>query len=149
MNAFETPRLTRINHHGKFPMRNSTCPDNRARLLCCESVNGLNTHNPLPSTQIDTPLELKNISHEKFQILFYFTLQIILPMKSPHPMLKLDELDLDTMIYKPWDFHDHWDSPANFLLGGQSLLQQAQEGHPRALFFIWEKWMKTVSRDTQ
>ena len=70
-------------------------------------------------------------------------------MKSLHPMLKLDKLDLDTTVYKLWDFHDRWDSPANFPLGGQSLLWQAQEGHLRALFFIWEKWMKTVSRDTQ
>ena len=29
------------------------------------------------------------------------------------------------------------------------LLRQAQEGHLRALFFVWEKWMKMVSRDTQ
>ena len=64
-------------------------------------------------------------------------------------MLDHDELDLDTTIYEPWDFHDRWDSPANFPLGGQSLLQQAREGHLRALFFIWKKWMKTVSRDTQ
>ena len=64
-------------------------------------------------------------------------------------MLKLNKLNLDTTVYKPWDFHDCWDSPANFPLGGQSLVQQAQEGHLRASFFIWEKWMKTVSSDTQ
>ena len=29
------------------------------------------------------------------------------------------------------------------------LLRQVWEGHPRALFFIWEKWMKMVSRGTQ
>ena len=129
-------------------MRNSTCPDDRARLLCCKNMNGLNTHNPLPSTRIDTPPELKNISCEKFQILFYFTLQIILPTKSPHPMLELDELDLDITIYEPWDFHDHWNSQ-NFPLGGQMLLRQAWEGHLSASFFVWEKWMKMVSRDTQ
>ena len=60
-------------------------------------------------------------------------------------MLQLDKLDLDTTIYEPWDYHDCWDSPANFPLGGWSLLWQAQEGHLRASFFIWEKWMKTVS----
>ena len=63
-------------------------------------------------------------------------------------MLELDELDLDTTVYEPWDFHNRWNSQ-NFLLGGQMLLRQAREGHLRALFFIWEKWMKTVSRDTQ
>ena len=64
-------------------------------------------------------------------------------------MLELDELDLDTADYELWDFHNHWDSPVNFPLGGQSLLWQAREGHLRASFFIWEQWMKTVSRDTQ
>ena len=70
-------------------------------------------------------------------------------MKSPHPMLELDELDLDTTVYKPWDFHNHWDSLVNFPPGGQSMHRQAREGHLRASFFVWEKWMKTVSRDTQ
>ena len=59
------------------------------------------------------------------------------------------DLDLDTTIYEPWDFHDPWDSPVNFPLGGQMLLRQVQEGHLRASFFIWEKWMKMVNRDTQ
>ena len=66
-----------------------------------------------------------------------------------HPMLDHDNLNLDTTIHDPWDFHDHWDSPVNFLLRGQMLLRQAQEGHLRASFLVWEKWMKTVSRDTQ
>ena len=100
-------------------MRNSTCPDDRARPLCCENVNGLETHTSLPSTQIDTPEILINFRE------FYFTLQLILPTKSPHPMLKLDELNLDTTVYEPWDFHDRWDSPVNFPLGGKSLLWQA------------------------
>ena len=56
---------------------------------------------------------------------------------------------IQTSTYELWDFHDPWDSLANFPLGEQSLLQQAREGHLRASFFIWEKWMKTVSRDTQ
>ena len=64
-------------------------------------------------------------------------------------MLDHDELDLDTTIYKPWDFHDPWDSPVNFPLGGKSLLRQAREGHLRASFFVWERWMKSVSKDTQ
>ena len=64
-------------------------------------------------------------------------------------MFDLDNLDLDTTIYKPWDFHDRWDSLVNFLLRGQSLLRQAREGHRRALFFICERWMKSVSKDTQ
>ena len=64
-------------------------------------------------------------------------------------MFNHDDLNLDTTIYKPWDFDDPWDSLVNFLLGGKSLLQQAQEGHGRALFFIWERWMKSVSKDTQ
>ena len=64
-------------------------------------------------------------------------------------MLEHDTLDMDLNIYKLWDFHDPWDSPANFPLGGQTLLRQAWEGHLRASFFIGEKWMKTVSRDTQ
>ena len=64
-------------------------------------------------------------------------------------MFNHDDLNLDTTVYEPWDFHDRWDSPANFPLGGQMLLRQAREGHLRASFFVWEKWMKTVSRDTQ
>ena len=64
-------------------------------------------------------------------------------------MLNHDGLDLDTTVYEPWDFHNRWDSPANFPLGGQSLLRQAQEGHLRALFFVWERWIKLVSKDTQ
>ena len=43
-------------------------------------------------------------------------------MKSPHPMLDHDKLDTDSNVYEAWDFHDPWDSPANFL---KSLLWQA------------------------
>ena len=54
-------------------------------------------------------------------------------------MLDHDALDTDQNVYELWDFHDPWDSPANFPLGGQSLLRQAREGHGRASFFIWER----------
>ena len=79
-NAFETPRFMRTNHHRKFPARNSTCPDNRTCLLHCENVNGLKTRTKLPSTRIDTPEILINF----WEILFYFTLQLILPTKPPY-----------------------------------------------------------------
>ena len=132
----------RINHHGKFPVRNSTCPDDRAHLLHCENVNGLKTHT---LTALDTNRHTGNCN--KFsRILFYFTNYYYL---RNHPMLDHDALDTDLNVYEPWDFHDPWDSLVNFLLGGKSLLQQAREGHGRASFFIWEKWMKTVSKDTQ
>ena len=45
--------------------------------------------------------------------------------KITPPMLDHDALDTDSNIYEPWDFHDPWDSPVNFPLGGKSLLQQA------------------------
>ena len=64
-------------------------------------------------------------------------------------MLELNKLDLDITVYELWDFHDRWDSPVNFPLGGKGLLWQAREGHGRASFFIWERRMKSVSKDTQ
>ena len=43
-------------------------------------------------------------------------------------MLNHDELDLDTTIYKPWDFHAPQDCPPVFPLGGRILLCEAQGG---------------------
>ena len=54
----------------RFPMRNSTCPNDRAHPLCCKNMNGLKTRTPLPLTQIDTLEILINFGEFYFILLY-------------------------------------------------------------------------------
>src|SRR6267378_2071675 len=63
-------------------------------------------------------------------------------------MLDYEELDMDSTVYEPWDFHDPWDQPPVYWME-HLLLREVQAGGIRASFLLQDRWMLAVSKHTQ